>query len=245
MRKTTLVCAVVVVVLGAALAGAPIAWADPMDDRAAMVIDKPPAPPPPPPPLYRVELLGGTRAPVDFELGARLVLFDHLLVGGSVGMTMYGGVAGQIVDMNGGGGAGSTVATLANGAFVGRLTAGYRPFEHEGFEILAAYAYLHQSVALGLDPLAMWAGAQTTGASGRLELGVHGLGVELAWTFVVLEHFLVRPSIGWMQVIGADVSTSVTSGSTSATTSIDGALEHLLTQWGMMPTVSLELGYRF
>jgi hypothetical protein len=241
MRKTTLVCAVVVV----ALAGAPIARADPMDDGTAMVIHKPPAPPPPPPPLYRVDLLGGTHAPVDFELGARLVLLDHLIVGGSIGMTMYGGVAGQLVDTNGGGGAGSTVAALANGAFVGRLTAGYRPFEHEGLEILAAYAYLHQAVALGLDPLAMWAGAQTTGASGRIELGVHGLGVELAWTFVVLEHLLVRPSIGWMQVIDADVRTSVTSGGSSAATSIDGALEHLLTQWGMMPTVSLELGYRF
>ncbi len=217
---------------------------DVMEDRAAMIVNKPPAPPPPPPVPVRVELLGGTLAPIDFELAARIVVLDRFIVGVAAGLTTYGGVAGSIVDQNGGSGAGSIVSTLSLGAFVFRAYAGLRPFEGLGLEIVGGYALITQSTDVDVGGIAQLLGAQTSATSGHAAFTLHAASVELAWSFYLLENFVIRPSIGWMQVLGSDVvlsSPTSSAGSSDASTALESALLH----YGMTPTVSLTLGYRF
>ena len=232
-------------IAASALATQPHASAqDVMEDRAAMIVHKPPAPPPAPPAPVHVELLGGTLAPIDFELAARIVVLDRFIVGVAAGLTMYGGVAGSIVDQNGGNGAGSIVATLSLGAFVFRAYAGFRPFEGLGLEIVGGYALVTQSTDVDVGGIAQALGAQTSATSGHAAFTLHAATVELAWSFYVLDDFIIRPSIGWMQVLGSDVAISSptsSAGLSDASTALESALLH----YGMTPTVSLSLGYRF
>ncbi len=228
----------------AAASASPAAAQDVMEDRAAMIVDEPPAPPPAPPPWARVELIGGTLAPLDIELALRIVLFDRIVAGLAVGMTTYGGVAGQLVDENGGNGAGSIVATLANGGLVGRAFLGVRPFEGLGLELLGGYTLLSRDTRVDVGGIAQFFDAQTTATEGHASLLVHALTVELGWSFYVLDHFVIRPAIGWIQAFDADVSLSApatSAGLDQASEALTGAIR----QYGMSPTVSLQLGYRW
>lgn len=223
---------------------APAAAQDVMTDRAAMIVDKPLPPPPPPPSPVRVELIGGTLAPIDFELAARIVFVDHILLGVAAGLTTYGGVAGQLVDENGGNGAGTTVATLAMGAFTFRAYAGIRPFDGLGLEVVGGYAMITQSARADVGGIARALGAQTTATEGHAAFTLHAATVELAWSFYLLDAFVFRPALGYMQILSADVglSSTATTGGLDAASS---ALESALLQYGMTPTVSLSMGYRF
>lgn len=228
----------------AAASASPAAAQDVMEDRAAMIVDEPPAPPPAPPPWARVELIGGTLAPLDIELALRIVLLDRIVLGVSAGMTTYGGVAGQLVDENGGNGAGSIVSTLANGGLVGRAYLGVRPFEGLGLELLGGYTLLSRDTRVDVGGIAQFFDAQTTATDGHASLLVHALTVELGWSFYVLDHFVIRPAIGWIQAFDADVSLSApatSAGLDQASEALTGAIR----QYGMSPTVSLQLGYRW
>lgn len=201
--------------------------------------DSPPEAPPGP---VRVEILGGTTAPIGLELGARLLIFDRLIVGASLGMTTYGGAFGNVVEANGGDG--SLVRTLADGAFTLHAGFGVRPFEGEGLEVMLGYTLLAQPVrrfdAVTLaDALSTQTGA--TEASASLEL--HALTIELGWTFVVLDHFLIRPAIGFMAAVDASVSLEGSEG--ASLDSLSRALDDAILEHGMAPTLSLSMGYRF
>lgn len=223
----------------------PASAQDVMTDRAALLVDKPLPPPPPPPADVRVELIGGTLAPIDFELGARIVAFDRIVLGVAAGVSTYGGVAGQLVDENGGGGAGSIVATLVNGAYALRAYVGIRPFEGLGLELTGGYALLDRTTTrVDVGGIARTLGAQTTATVGEAQLVLHTVTAELAWTFFVLDHLVIRPSIGWIQVLSSEVTltapdTSVGVGDAAT------ALEQALGTYGMGPTLSIEMGYRF
>jgi hypothetical protein len=85
-----------------------------------------------------------------------------------------------------------------------------------------------------------------TGAEGRVTL--EGLWLELAWTFTVLDHFLIRPAIGVMHVLEASASLEANGLSDNESAVLDRTartVETCAEQYGTSPTLSLTLGYRF
>jgi diguanylate cyclase (GGDEF)-like protein len=199
------------------------------------------SPPEPAPGAVRVEILGGTTAPVGLEIGARVVIFDRLIASASLGMTTYGGAFGNVVDAYGGNG--DLVRTLADGAFTLHAGVGVRPFEGEGLELMLGYTMLAQSVRrFDAVTLADALDTQTGATEASASLMVHALTIEVGWTFVVLEHFLIRPAIGFMAGVDADVAFAGTEGASLG--GLSRALTDAILQYGMAPTLSFQLGYR-
>src|SRR5688500_6877342 len=145
-----------------------------------------------------VEILAGTDAPLDVGAQARVVIVDRLLIGASAGVGVYGDLFGAIAEPLAGAEAATVMRELANGAFVGRLSLGFRPFGG-GLELVFGYTVIQRST----DFAAGTFGAQSPAVSADLTL--HALHGELAWA-IAIGDFMIRPAIGWTQAIGSDVA---------------------------------------
>src|SRR5688572_8871916 len=127
------------------------------------------------PESIRLELMGGSTAPIDLHATARLVALDRILIGASLGLGVYGGLARQIAAWVGEDSAGRVAGSILDGMFSARFFAGVRPFEGLGLELTAGYALLHRALALnGLD-VEPTIGAQGLTAQLRASLFAHAL----------------------------------------------------------------------
>lgn len=190
----------------------------------------------------RVEILGGTTAPLDLSIHARVAIVDRFLLGASAGMSVYGDLFGAIVEPAAGAQAATVVRGLANGAFVGRVHLGVRPFEGEGFEIMAGYTVIQRSTTFERGSF----GASYPAVNAALL--VHALHVELAWTIVLADQLLLRPAIGWTHAVGSEASLASDGSNAQAEAALDQMeteIETAVGTYGMTPTLSLSLGYRF
>ncbi len=188
----------------------------------------------------RLEVLAGSTAPLDLGAGARVVLFDRLILGGSVGGGVYGDLFGAIAEPLAGVGAATVARGLANGALVGRLSVGVHPFG-DGFELVFGYTVIQRSTTFAPGTF----GAQAPAVDAALLL--HALHGELAWT-IAIGDFLVRPAIGWTQAVGAEVELATERRNRrvdAALADTEASLEAAIATYAMTPTVSLGLGYRF
>jgi hypothetical protein len=205
------------------------------------------------PSLVRVQLLAGATVPIDLELSARVVFFDRLFVGGSLGFGVYGSLFAAVARPFSAP-AGQLVSPVANGAFVASVSAGVRPFGGSGFELVAGYTMLHASSSFAPATVSAALGNQLSLPPGvpdlLLDTTLHALHVELGWTILIAEHLLIRPALGWTQVLAATTTLSthpaiavpqVSARLASSADTIDSAL----TKYGMTPTFSLALGYQF
>jgi hypothetical protein len=202
-------------------------------------------------PLH-VEVLAGTTAPIDVEVGARVTVFDVLLGGVSLGTGAYGSLYSGLARAGGGEGAGDLVGQLAGDVMVVNAYGGIRPFGRGGIELVAGYSRLGGSTTVDMST---FASAFGTGAapegSVTADWAFHALHLEIGWTFSVADSFLVRPAFGWTQVMGADVTMTATGSAASsaqmrqALTEGATAMEDAATTYGMMPTLSLAVGWRF
>jgi hypothetical protein len=197
----------------------------------------------------RLELLGGSTAPLDASLHARVLFFDRVIVSASAGASVYGGVVQELVRGYGGEAAGELATNLGNGFFVGRLGLGFRPFGDLGLELGASYVLLHRAARLDGAVVAAVFGAPSSSMDVHAEVAIHALSAELAWSFVVLEHFVLRVGLGWTHALAADVRLRAEGeGAAQAQQAIDRAAaqtREAITTYGMTPTASLQLGYRF
>lgn len=187
----------------AALAVAPGRVAAQTPERASLLAS-PRAPSPSP---VRLELLGGATVPVDVGFRARLVLLDRVVFGLSLGVGTYGDVARSIAEIAGVSDAGAQIAhDLTSGLLAGELSIGVRPVEGSGLELSLGYAVLQRSFALSSMTLAGAFGLQTAAADVETAYLLHAIHGEIGWTIVLLDHFVLRPAIGWLHVLAADVS---------------------------------------
>lgn len=195
-----------------------------------------------------VEVLGGTTAPIDVGATVRLVLFERLSLGGSIGGTVYGRPVGDVVGGFTTPAAGSLVSSLIDGGLVLRAVAALRPFGADGLELAFAYVFFdHGASATGAQLSGVFGTQVPVDAIGA-HLTVHALSGELGWTILLFDHVIVRPAIGWTQAFAASASLSasgadanVQQGLDAASTTIAGAVA----RWAMTPTASLSVGYRF
>lgn len=201
----------------------------------------------------RLEVLAGATVPIDVHLSARVVLFDRLFIGGSLGFGVYGSLfaaAVQPFDSR----AAQLAAPIADGVFVASVSAGFRPFAGYGLELVGGYTLLHATPSLDAATVSAALGTQLNLPAGlstlQLDATLQALHVELGWTIVIADHFLLRPALGWTQTLAASatVSTTPTIAIPQVAAALDATSQLItsaLTSYAMTPTVSLAVGYRF
>jgi hypothetical protein len=195
-----------------------------------------------------VEVLGGTTAPIDVGATARLVLFDRLSIGGSIGGAAYGRPAGDVVGGFTTPAAGSLVSSLIDGGLVLRALVALRPFGADGLELSFGYVFFDHGASATGAQLAGVFGTQVPIDGVTAHLTVHALAGELAWTILLFDHVIVRPAIGWTQAFAASASLSASGADTNVQQGLDaasGTIASAVARWAMTPTASLSVGYRF
>jgi hypothetical protein len=197
-----------------------------------------------------VELLGGTTAPIDAHVGARLVFFDHLFVSGSLGPTPYGGMLGSIARGAGSDQIGTVITELAGEGLALNARAGLMPWGTGGIELVVGFTHLGGSSTLDVATLAGALG-MPAGASGTLEAGwgIDALHFEIGWTMSILDTVLIRPALGWFDVIDSrttlDAGASASPQMREALDEGEVAIDDAVREYGMAPTISLDVGLRF
>lgn len=197
--------------------------------------------------LARFEVTGGATAPFGVELTLRLAIIERILIQASVGTTTFGGMFRDIAVMAGANATYADAARWIDGGVSFRAAFGFQLFEDLGFELMFGYAMLHRALDVGQSVAAM---AGSPGYQDRIQgsLTLQALTLELGYTFTVLEHFLIRPSIGVLHVIDADAtatSTTLSDNDVGQIESVAGQVEEGLRQYGTVPTLGVSVGYRF
>jgi hypothetical protein len=190
----------------------------------------------------RLEILGGVSAPLGIDLTLRLAILQHFLITASAGVVTFGGAA-RTIALGYVSEEAANSALLVDGAMMLRVGLGARIVE--GLEIVGGYAVLHRELTVREDFLSLLGVTGITGAEGRVTL--EALWLELGWTFTVLDHFLIRPALGVMHVLGASASLEGSGVSDNEAAVLDRTartVETYAEQYGTSPTLSLTLGYR-
>lgn len=130
-----------------------------------------------------------------------------------------------------------------------RASAGWRPFEHEGFEVLAGYTAFTVGGGLGgADAIEATTGHRVERSSGReipMRATMHALHLWLGWALEPVRHWVVRVAIGWCHTVAAeaDVGTSSARGQVWQRAA-EQYLADTLRTWGFSPEVHLMTGAR-
>lgn len=194
-----------------------------------------------------VEVMLGTTAPLDVGVSARLVLFERLYVYGGLGVGVYGGVYDAVASGLVNDDAGSIARSLGNGAFVGRIGVGVRPFG-EGLELSIGYLGIRRGVSVDASTVAAAAGMSAQPRDVDASMRIAAIHVELGWTLRLGERVLLRPTIGWAHGLGARVGLSSEGASATeraAIASIEESLTRGLRDRARTPTLGLHVGMRF
>ncbi|MCU0675481.1 MAG: hypothetical protein MUE69_22135 [Myxococcota bacterium] len=194
-----------------------------------------------------VELMLGTTAPLDVGVNARLVLFERVYVYGGLGVGVYGGVYDAVASGLVNGDAGSIARSLGNGAFVGRIGVGVRPFG-EGLELSIGYLGIRRGVSVDASTVAAAAGMSAQPRDVDASMRIAAIHVELGWSLRLGERVLLRPTVGWAHGLGARVGLSSEGASATeraAIASIEESLTRGLRDRARTPTLGLQVGMRF
>lgn len=194
-----------------------------------------------------IEVMLGTTAPLDVGVSARLVLFERLYVYGGLGVGVYGGVYDAVASGLVNDDAGSIARSLGNGAFVGRVGVGVRPFG-EGLELSVGYLGIRRGVSVDASTVAGAAGMIAQPRDVDASMRIAAIHVELGWSLRLGERVLLRPTIGWAHGLGARVGLSSEGASATeraAIASIEESLTRGLRDRARTPTLGLQVGMRF
>lgn len=194
-----------------------------------------------------VEVMLGTTAPLDVGVSARLVLFERLYVYGGLGVGVYGGVYDAVASGLVNDDAGSLARLLGNGAFVGRIGIGVRPFG-EGLELSIGYLGIRRGVSVDASTVAAAAGMSAQPRDVDASMRIAAIHVELGWSLRLGERVLLRPTVGWAHGLGARVGLSSEGASATeraAIASIEDSLTRGLRDRARTPTLGLQVGMRF
>jgi len=194
-----------------------------------------------------VEVMLGTTAPLDVGVSARLVLFERLYVYGGLGVGVYGGVYDAVASGLVNDDAGSIARSLGNGALVGRIGVGVRPFG-EGLELSVGYLGIRRGVSVDASTVAAAAGMSAQPRDVDASMRIAAIHVELGWSLRLGERVLLRPTIGWAHGLGARVGLSSEGASATeraAIASIEDSLTRGLRDRARTPTLGLQVGMRF
>jgi len=206
------------------------------------------------------DLAADTVVPIALGGGASLEVPGRILLQGDLGWMPpgYGAAVNGLVQSFGAydPSVGALVSGALDGAFVARLSAGWRPFPETSFEITGGYTYigLHGSVsasdvapALG-GQVAVGLAAQPIQDPIELSSHLHNFHVALGWRWVVWDHLLIRATIGYLQTLGSSSSVTIPGQpelTALANPVVNETLGAIYKSYVKLPFVGLAAGYRF
>jgi hypothetical protein len=149
-------------------------------------------------------------------------------------------------------------SALAN-PFVLRLSAGWRPFEGHGFEIMGGYTLMHLDGATTegdvINAVLTEANASErvpagSGATVPLTVNLHNVHASIGWRWLLADdHLILRASLSYLQCLAADASVSLPSQGAAMQTAVNQQLNALvspyLTTYVKTPMLGLSAAYRF
>lgn len=156
-----------------------------------------------------------------------------------------------------------TVSQLIRGSlgnsFVLKASAGWRPFEGHGLEILGGYTLVTMGGSTTTADV-INAGLAESGSSQRVGSAMsqdipvaatmHNVHVSLGWRWLLADdHMVVRASLTYLQCLGSGMSVSLPASGQSMEASVNQALNAFVgpyfTKYGKAPTLGLSAAYRF
>lgn len=158
-----------------------------------------------------------------------------------------------------GSGVGNLVQSALGNSFVLRASAGWRPFEGHGLEILGGYTLMTMSGSTTEGDLINAALAEA-GASQRVAAGsgmtvplsttLHSFHVTLGWRWLLAnDHLVIRASLSYLQVLAASMSVSLPGQGSAMEAAVNQELNALVapyfTSYVKAPLAGLSVGYRF
>lgn len=205
-----------------------------------------------------------TEVPLMVGAQATLELPYRILLQGEVGVLPAAYVNGIDGLLTGAGAYDATTSELVRSSMqnslVVRASAGVRPFEDHGLEILGGYTL----ASLGGGVSARQAVEAVSGVAVPAEIAdaqiqlrttIHSLHVSLGWRWIIGDHVVVRASLAYLQSVGSSSSLAVPSTVTALpgvaaqidqiSQKVDTTLNDAATKYVKMPVVGLSLGYRF
>jgi hypothetical protein len=217
-----------------------------------------PEPEEPSPPFF--DIMVGTQLPLSLGADLSIELPFRILLQGGIGWMppAYGSIIGGM--MEGFGAYDTTVAAIVEDGFedalVGRVSGGWRPFPDHGFEIIAGYTHVRVSGKVTPETVAAVAGGELGAAVEAQQLtqdieltsALHNFHVGLGWRWVILEHLVIRATLGYTQTVGSSSSVEVPERpdlGTLATPTVDAELNDVYTTYAKLPLFGLSAGYRF
>jgi hypothetical protein len=159
----------------------------------------------------------------------------------------------------------SLIADAVNNALVVQLGGGWRPFAAHGVEVFGGYTFAGASGALpAVATVASVVGTEVPLEARYINVPLfttlHAVHGGLAWRFDLLEGLYVRPSIGYVQVIGSRSGLAVEAADLDrlpqrvqprvddALRSVSGELDAFLNStyvaWVKSPVVGVSIGWR-
>lgn len=246
---------------------APASEPPPADDKAAIA---PPAAVPVPSPSdekkVHVDVGAGTFFPLSFTAEGTVELPYRILIQGDLGW-MPSPYSNTIVNLLGTFGVldpveEGLVKTALKSSFVGRLSAGFRPFPKLGLEVLAGYTLVTAGGSLsGREVLAAYLqqkGSATkipddAGKQIPLHTTMHTFHASVGWRFLLFDDKLVlRASLGYLQCLGSNSGIDVTprgalgqAAISKINSELSSYLDGYYTTYVKAPIVGVSAAYRF
>lgn len=201
---------------------------------------------------WSVDLHVGTVAPLQMGGGLRLTLGRHFIVGGTVGITprFYAeAMQGMVEQVHGGDH--PEVAGLMSGAILFRGEVGIVLAPDFGVEFILNYTHLRASRAIAAPLVAAYMGVDAAGefdlSQTSLQLTLHGIGGELAWSFEPGADSFGRISLGltYFALAEAQITLPENAASLHPVARVAAqSIENVITENAFVPTLGLTLGWR-
>jgi hypothetical protein len=208
---------------------------------------------------FHLQASVGTDAPLAISLRGDVELPGRLraMVSGGVAPQAYLNVFNNVIAASGQSGAG-LFGIRVESASAWRLHAGWRPFSGAGLVLMAGYGRLDLSGSVSARELI----TSVTGtapppnipeANGVYDVAsaLHMFDAELGWEFLLFnDHLVIQTAVGVGATVAAHTTiqprfASTTPGAAAARAQAQDQVDHTLRTYGVVPTLSLSLGYRF
>lgn len=203
----------------------------------------------------------GTDAPLmlslrgDVELPGRL----RVMAAGGFAPTAYVNVINNVLSAGGGGQSGGGLYGIhVDSASAWRVHAGWRPFAGAGLVLMGGYGRLDlagsasaRDVITSVTGVAPPSGIPEANGMYDVTSTLHMLDAELGWEFLLFDdHLVIQTAVGVGATMAAHTTitprfASTTPGAAAARTQAQNHVDDTLRSYGVVPTISLSLGYRF
>ncbi len=210
---------------------------------------------------FHLQASVGTDAPLavtlrgDLELPGRL----RLMASGGLAPQAYINVLNNVLTAASGGQSGSGFYGIrVESASAWRVHAGWRPFSGAGLVLMGGYGRLDLAGAANARTLITSVTGVTPPASVPEANGIydvrstlHMVDAELGWEFLLFgDRLVIQTAIGVGVTVDARTTVSprfasTTPGAAAARTTAQDRVSEMLRSYGVVPTMSLSLGYRF